>query len=38
MTERRTRYPGPIAEAKKHAHTLNDQGFATDAALAQVLL
>lgn len=37
MTERRTRYPGPIAEAKKHAHTLNDQGFATDAALAEVL-
>lgn len=37
MTERRTRYPGPIAEARKHPHTLNDQGFATDEALAQVL-
>ena len=36
-TLRRTRYPGPIAEARKHSHTLNDQGFATDEALAQVL-
>ena len=37
MTERRTRYPGPIAEARKHSHSLNAQGFATDAALAEVL-
>ena len=38
MTEtRRTRYPGPIAEAKKHSHGLVDRGFATDEALAQVL-
>ncbi|MBB5746214.1 cupin-like domain-containing protein [Brevundimonas variabilis] len=37
MNDRRTRYPGPIAEAKKHPHTLNARGFAADAALAQVL-
>ncbi|WP_235968811.1 hypothetical protein [Brevundimonas huaxiensis] len=37
MTQRRTRYPGPIAEAKTHAHTLIEQGFAEDAALAAVL-
>ena len=37
MTERRTRYPGPIAEARDHPHTLVAQGFAEDAALAAVL-
>ena len=37
MTYRQTRYPGPISEARKHPHTLNDQGFATDEALAEVL-
>lgn len=37
MTQRRTRYPGPIAEAKTHAHTLIEKGFAEDAALAAVL-
>jgi len=34
---RRTRYPGPIAEARKHPHALVEQGFATDEALARVL-
>ena len=34
---RRTRYPGPIAEACKHPHALVEQGFATDEALARVL-
>ena len=34
---RRTRYPGPIAEAKTHRHGLIDQGFATDEALAEIL-
>ena len=34
---RRTRYPGPIAEAKTHRHSLIDQGFATDEALAEIL-
>src|SRR5688572_18153533 len=33
----RTRYPGPITEARKHVHSLVDQGFATDEALARVL-
>ena len=37
MTDRRTRYPGPIAEARDHPHTLVEQGFAEDAALAAVL-
>ncbi|WP_292036845.1 MULTISPECIES: cupin-like domain-containing protein [unclassified Brevundimonas] len=37
MTERGTRYPGPIAEAAVHPHSLIDQGFAEDAALAGVL-
>ena len=37
LTEHCTRYPGPIGEARKHPHALNVQGFATDAALAQVL-
>lgn len=36
-TDRRTRYPGPIAEAAVHGHTLNDQGFASDEALAGLL-
>jgi len=35
--ETRTRYPGPITEAKKHSHRLVEKGFATDEALAQVL-
>ena len=34
---RRTRYPGPIAEAKKHPHALVEQGFASDEALAEIL-
>ena len=37
MSDRRTRYPGPIAEAKIHPHTLVEQGFAEDAALAAML-
>lgn len=35
--ERRTRYPGPIAEAAKHPHGLVEQGFASDEALAEIL-
>jgi hypothetical protein len=34
---RRTRYPGPIAEAVKHPHGLVEQGFASDEALAEIL-
>jgi hypothetical protein len=34
---RRTRYPGPIAEAAKHPHGLVEQGFASDEALAEIL-
>lgn len=34
---KRTRYPGPIHEAKKHPHNLVERGFATDQALAEVL-
>jgi hypothetical protein len=34
---RRTRYPGPIAEAAKHPHALVEQGFASDEALAEIL-
>ena len=37
MSDRRTRYPGPIAEAGVHPHSLIDQGFAEDAALAALL-
>jgi hypothetical protein len=37
MSEPRTRYPGPIAEARIHPYSLVDQGFAEDAALAAVL-
>lgn len=37
MSASRTRYPGPITEARVHAHSLNDRGFATDEALAEVL-
>ena len=37
MSERGTRYPGPIAEAAVHPHSLITQGFAEDAALAEVL-
>ena len=36
-TLKRTRYPGPITEAKKHPHSLVEQGFATDEALAEIL-
>lgn len=36
-TTRRTRYPGPIAEAKIHPHGLVQQGFASDEALAAML-
>ena len=37
MSERGTRYPGPIAEAAVHPHSLIAQGFAEDTALAEVL-
>ena len=37
LTRRRTRYPGPIAEAARHSHGLVDKGFATDEALAEIL-
>ena len=37
QADRRTRYPGPIAEARVHPHSLVAQGFAEDAALAAVL-
>ncbi len=37
MTDRRTRYPGPITEARTHPHTLVEQGFAEDGALAAIL-
>ncbi|UQV18218.1 hypothetical protein MU852_16010 [Brevundimonas albigilva] len=37
MTDRRTRYPGPITQAATHPHTLVEQGFAEDAALAATL-
>lgn len=37
MTDRRTRYPGPITEARTHPHTLVEQGFAEDEALAAIL-
>lgn len=33
----RTRYAGPIAEARAHPHGLVEQGFATDEALAAML-
>jgi hypothetical protein len=33
----RTRYPGPITEAKVHPHSLVEQGFATDETLAAML-
>ncbi|MFJ6024504.1 cupin-like domain-containing protein [Brevundimonas sp. NPDC092305] len=33
----RTRYPGPITEAKIHPHSLVEQGFASDEALAAML-
>lgn len=35
--DRRTRYPGPITEARVHAHDLVAKGFAEDAALAAML-
>jgi len=37
MTQTRTRYSGPIKAAAVHPHSLVDQGFATDEALAAVL-
>ena len=37
MTAPRTRYSGPIKEARIHPHGLVDQGFATDEALAAML-
>ncbi|WP_296170790.1 cupin-like domain-containing protein [uncultured Brevundimonas sp.] len=37
MTATRTRYSGPITEARVHPHGLVDQGFATDEALAAML-
>ena len=37
MTPIRTRYSGPITEARVHPHGLVDQGFATDEALAAML-
>jgi len=32
-----TRYPSPVTRASVHGHGLNDQGFASDEALARVL-
>lgn len=37
VTHRRTRYRGPIAQARVHPHALVEQGFAGDRALAEVL-
>jgi len=37
MSAERTRYSGPITEAGVHPHSLVEQGFASDAALAAVL-
>lgn len=37
MTDSKTRYPGPITEARVHPHDLVAQGFADDEALAAVL-
>ena len=37
MSQRGTRYPGPISEAAFHPHSLVAQGFAEDAALAALL-
>jgi hypothetical protein len=37
MTDTRTRYAGPITEAKVHPHSLVEQGFADDARLAETL-
>ena len=37
MSQRGTRYPGPIGEAAFHPHSLIAQGFAEDAALAALL-
>jgi len=37
VVSKRTRYPGPITEARVHPHSLVAQGFAEDAALAAVL-
>lgn len=37
QTAARTRYSGPIRQAEAHPHSLVDQGFATDEALAAVL-
>ena len=33
----RTRYPGPVTEAKVHPHRLVEQGFASDEVLAGIL-
>ena len=37
MSQRGTRYPGPIGEAAFHPHSLIAQGFAEDAAMAALL-
>ncbi|MBX3476182.1 MAG: cupin-like domain-containing protein [Brevundimonas sp.] len=37
MTERHTRYPGPIAEARVHTHDLLARGWGGDDHLAEVL-
>lgn len=37
MSDTRTRYSGPIKEAEVHPHSLVEQGFASDEALAAVL-
>ncbi len=37
MMQTRTRYAGPIAEARIHPHSLVAQGFATDERLAEML-
>lgn len=36
-SQRRTRYPGPIAMAAKHPHALVEAGFAKDGVLAKIL-
>ncbi|KQY68868.1 MULTISPECIES: cupin-like domain-containing protein [unclassified Brevundimonas] len=37
MTDKRTRYSGPIERVEVHPHNLVEQGFASDEALAAVL-
>ncbi|MDO9587814.1 MAG: hypothetical protein Q7J13_07745, partial [Brevundimonas sp.] len=37
MTDTRTRYSGPVKQAAVHSHSLVEQGFASDEALAAML-